>query len=160
VKSILFLILCIALNGVAVASSELHSYALVNDDASLSIEGRRVHLYGIYLPGTERGCRRNFSNSRCDPDPALALSSRIRGFLHCYPQTKNPDRSLNAICYIGRGSFSEGEDLAVFLLEEGLALALPESPFKYQAHERIARHQERGVWAHDRSLVIRRRFSE
>lgn len=76
----------------------------------------------------------------------LALDFRIRGFLHCYPQTKNADGSLNAICYVDRGRFDEGEDLAAYLLERGLALALPDAPFEYKALERIARHQHRGVW--------------
>jgi endonuclease YncB( thermonuclease family) len=37
--------------------------------------------------------------------------------------------------------------LGAYLLRRGLALALPGSPFEYQALERIARSQGRGVWS-------------
>ena len=43
-------ILCFALACSAAASRELHSYALIQDDGSLLIEGKRVHLYGVRLP--------------------------------------------------------------------------------------------------------------
>ena len=139
-------VLCLALACSAVASRELHSYAFVQDDGSLSIEGKRVHLYGIRLAGKDRRCRRNIKPSRCGSRAMLALDFKIQGFVHCYPQTRNANGSLNAICYVDRGRFDEGEDLAAYLLERGLALALPNAPFEYHALERIARHRHRGVW--------------
>ena len=139
-------ILCFALACSTTASRELHSYALVQGDGSLSIEGKRVHLYGVRLAGAGRRCRSNISPSRCGSRAMLALDFRIQGFVHCYPQTRNSDGSLNAICYVDRGRFDEGEDLAAYLLERGLALALPNAPFEYHALERIARHQNRGIW--------------
>ena len=135
----------LSLSGATLAR-ELHSYALVQDDGSLSIEGKRVHLHGVYLPETDRRCRTNVRPVRCRSQASLALEFRIQGFVRCYPQKRNADRSLNAICYVDRGRFDEGEDLAAYLIERGLALALPNAPFKYQAKERIARQQRRGVW--------------
>lgn len=128
------------------ASQALHSYAIVQDDGSLLIERKRVHLYGVYLPDTDQRCRTNISPIRCGSQAALALEFRIQGFVHCYPQTRNPDGSLNAICYVDRTTFDEGEDLAAYLLKRGLAVARPYAPFEYQVLERIARHQQRGVW--------------
>ena len=144
IHALAFLFLALACG--AVASRELHSYALVHDDGSLSIEGKRVHLYGVYLPDTGRRCRTNISPIRCGSRAALALDFRIQGFVHCFPQTKNADGSLNGVCYVDRGAFDEGEDLAAYLLERGWALALPNAPFEYHALERIARHRHRGVW--------------
>jgi endonuclease YncB( thermonuclease family) len=138
-------ILCLALTGAA-AARELHSYALVRDDGSLSIENERVHLYGIHLPDAGRRCRTHITPVRCGPRAVLVLDAKIQGFVHCYPQTENVDGSLNAICYVDRGPFDEGEDLAAYLLKRGLALALPQAPFEYHALERIARQQHRGVW--------------
>jgi endonuclease YncB( thermonuclease family) len=125
---------------------ELSSYAVVQDDASLIIEGKRVHLYGIHIPDTGRDCRRYIRPVQCGSRAALALDFRIQGFVKCQPQTRNADNSLNAICYVDRGPFDEGEDLAAYLLERGWALALPNAPFEYQAIEKIARHNNRGVW--------------
>jgi endonuclease YncB( thermonuclease family) len=139
-------ILCLALACGAAASRELHSYALVQDDGSLSIEGKRVHLYGVHLPDTGRRCRTNIRPVRCGSRAVLALDFRIQSFVHCYPQTRNADGSLNGVCYVDRGPFDEGEDLAAYLLERGWALALPNAPFEYHALERIARHHHRGVW--------------
>ena len=139
-------VLCLALACSTAASRELHSYALVQDDGSLLIAGKRVHLYGIHLPDTQRRCRSVISPPRCGSRAVLALDFRIQGFVHCYPQTKNGDGSLNAVCYVDRGRFDEGEDLAAYLLEQGLAVASPNAPFEYHALERIARHRNRGVW--------------
>ena len=139
-------LLCLALAAQVAPARELHSYALVEDDGSLLIEGKRVHLYGIHLPETGRHCRGNIRPVRCGSRAVLALEFRIQGFVHCYPQTRNSDRSLNGICYVERGPFDQGEDLAAYLLTQGWALALPYAPFEYHALERIARHNDRGIW--------------
>jgi endonuclease YncB( thermonuclease family) len=76
--------------------------------------------------------------------------------VHCYPQTENPDGSLNGICFVGRSSFDEGEDLAAYLIEQGWALALPNAPFEYHALERIARHNDRGIWGFNVDSIRRR----
>ncbi len=135
------LILCSAASGRA-----LHSYALVQDDATLLIEGKRVHLHGIHLPDSGRRCRTQIRPARCGSNAALALDFRVQGFVHCFPQTRNADRSLNAVCYVNRSAFDEGEDLAAHLLRLGWALALPEAPFEYHALERMARHNSLGIW--------------
>ncbi|MDJ0740350.1 MAG: nuclease-like protein [Gammaproteobacteria bacterium] len=139
-------VLCVVLACSAAASRELHSYASVQDDGTLLIKGKRIHLYGVYLPDTGRRCRTNIRPTRCGSRAMLALDFRIQGFVHCYPRTRNADGSLNATCFVDRSRFDEGEDLAAHLLERGLALALPNAPFQYHALERIARHRHRGVW--------------
>lgn len=127
-------------------TGELHSYAIVQDDGSLLIKRKRVHLYGIYLADSTRQCRANIRPVRCASRSVLALDFKVRGFVHCYPQTENEDGSLNAVCYVDRSKFKEGVDLGAYLIELGWALALPHAPFEYQALERIARHNNRGVW--------------
>ncbi len=52
----LALLTALLLPAAAVHAEELHSYALVQDDGSLLIKGRIVHLDGIYLPPTGRQC--------------------------------------------------------------------------------------------------------
>ena len=138
------ILLSVAAN--SVFARELHSYASVQDDGSLKIKGHQVHLYGIYLPETTRQCRTNIRPTRCASRGVLALDFKVQGFVRCYPETENDDGSLNAICYVGRGRFDEGEDLGAYLIQNGWAMALPGAPFEYHAMERIARHNNRGVW--------------
>ncbi len=141
----LLLGICLVVAGGA-AARELHSYALVQDDGSLLVKGKRVHLYGIYLPDTGQHCRSNLRPVRCASRAALALDFRIQGFVHCYPQSRNADNSLNAICFVDRNAFDDGEDLAAHLLQLGWAMALPGAPYEYHALERLARHKQLGIW--------------
>ena len=66
--------------------------------------------------------------------------------MHCEEQSRNEDRSINAICQVGVSSFSDGEDLAAYLLRQGWAVARPDAPFEYHVLERIARRQGVGIW--------------
>ena len=138
------------------AARELHSYALVQDDGSLLVKGKRIHLYGIYLPDTGQHCRTFLRPARCASRAALALDFRIQGFVHCFPQTRNADNSLNAICFVDRNAFDDGEDLAAHLLQLGWAMALPGAPYEYQALERLARHRQLGIWGTVVDSVSRR----
>ena len=131
------------------ASADIESYAIVHDDASLEVRGRTIHLFGIHIPRGDRACRGSIRPARCAPEAALALDFRIQSFVRCEVVSRNRDRSLNARCFVkATGSVTEpDEDLSAYLLRRGLALALPGAPFEYQALERIARAQGRGVWS-------------
>jgi len=117
------------------------SYALVQDDASMRIDGRTYRLYGIYVPPTDQSCREFERPMKCSTRAALALDFKIgANFVRCEPRSKNEDGSINAFCTVN------GEDLAAYLLERGWALATPDAPFEYQALEKIARSRGLGVW--------------
>jgi endonuclease YncB( thermonuclease family) len=153
----LLLALALVLMSDALAARELYSYALVRDDGSLQIKGRIVHLFGVYLPPSDRKCRSNVRPVRCGPRAALELDSKIQGFVRCELQNRNEDGSFDAICYVDSSSFSEGEDLAAYLLSWGWAVALPDAPFEYHVLERIARERGLGIWGLQVDNVIRRR---
>ena len=140
------LLICVCLFMPLYSLADLHSYALVNDDGSLQVRGRTVHLYGIYIPETSRNCQTFIRPIQCGQRAALALKFKIQGFVRCEEQSQNADRSVNAICRVGVSSFSEGEDLAAYLLRHGWAVALPDAPFEYHVMERIARKHSVGVW--------------
>jgi endonuclease YncB( thermonuclease family) len=74
------------------------------------------------------------------------LEFKIQGFVFCRRIGQNPDTSISAICHVRRTSGTGSEDLAAFLLMEGLALALPGAPFEYVALERIAQTRGLGLW--------------
>ena len=125
---------------------EFYSYALVQEDGSLLIKGHIFHLDGIYIPPSDQQCRTFENPIRCAPRAVLALDFKVKGFVRCIEQSENEDGSLNAICYSGASRFSEGEDLGAYLIEQGWAVALPDAPYDYHVLERIARHQNRGIW--------------
>lgn len=124
----------------------LSSYAFVNEDGTLRIKGKTVHLYGLYLPDTGRHCRANQLPMFCGSRAALALEFRINGFVRCEIIERNADHSVTGLCRVDYSAFDEGDDLSAYLLERGWALALPDAPFEYHAMERIARSRGVGVW--------------
>ncbi|MGA7978829.1 MAG: nuclease-like protein [Chromatiaceae bacterium] len=154
------LVLLALLAGSSRAANEIVGLAIVQGDGSLLIKNRVIHLYGIYVPPTDRECRAWISPVRCSSRASLALDFRVSGFIRCYPQYENADGSLSAICYVDRTTFDPGEDLAAYLIQQGWALATPDAPFEYQALERIAENQGRGVWGFSVDTITRRPFPE
>jgi endonuclease YncB( thermonuclease family) len=149
-RKILCGLLTIALllsTGISRAQQHLVGHAIVRDDGSLLIKERVVRLHGIYIPPTNYQCRSQISPVRCSERAVLQLDFKVHGFIHCFVQSENEDRSLDAICYVDRTSFREGEDLGAYLIRKGWALALPNAPFEYYALEKIARTRGVGVWA-------------
>ncbi len=124
----------------APAAADISSYALVQRDGTLRVDGHTIRLYGIHIPPTEETCRTHERPIRCGPRAALALEFKIQGFVRCHPIARNADESLVALCR------ADGVDLSAYLLQRGWALALPDAPFEYVALERIARHRHLGVW--------------
>jgi len=124
----------------AASAAEISSYAFVEHDGTLRVDGRTIHLYGIHIPPTEDDCRTSERPVRCTSRAAQALEFRISGFVHCEPTARHDDGSVTALCR------ADGEDLSAYLLRRGWALALPEAPFEYEALERIARQRNVGVW--------------
>jgi len=139
-------LLLLMLGTAAAADFDFEGHGIVRDDGSLLVGNRVVHLFGIYMPETDRQCRRWESPARCAERGVLALDFIVEGFIRCVVRGRNADGSIQATCWQGRSSFDPGIDLAAYLIERGWALALPNAPFEYHALERIARAHEMGVW--------------
>jgi len=130
-----------------VQAGEIVSYAIVQDDGSLRVQGKTIHLSGIYIPEAARVCRGDFRLPLCGSRAANALELRIQGFVRCRPQAELEDGSLSAVCSVaGTSVLDPPVDLGAWLIEQGLAVATPEAPFEYHTLERIARSRGRGVW--------------
>jgi endonuclease YncB( thermonuclease family) len=125
---------------------EIVGIPVVQDDGALLVKGQAIELYGIYLPETERQCRRWERPVRCAQRSTLALDFRVRGFVRCEPRGRSEGGRIRAICRVDQTGLSPGEDLAAYLIQRGWALALPDAPFEYHAMERIARAKQVGVW--------------
>ncbi len=127
-------------------SQSLSSYAFVNDDGSLRIKKKNIHLYGIHIPSTSTNCRTSQQPPVCGERAVLALEFKIKSFIRCEIISENPNGSLTGQCFANYSNFEEGEDLSAYLLERGWAVALPDAPIEYQTLEKIARSRGMGVW--------------
>ena len=137
---------CVVLSAPAAFAYEISSSARVNDDGTLRIKGKTVHLWGIHIPQTGQTCTRNRNPPNCGSRAALALDFKIDGFVRCEIMERNQDGSLVGWCRVNAGHFSDGEDLSAYLLQKGWAVALPDAPIEYQTQEKIARSRQFGIW--------------
>lgn len=127
----------------------LHSYALINDDASLVVQNRLVQLAGVYVPTTRASCI-DRPRPGCRSRAAAALEFRIQGFVQCDIVGRRADGERLGFCYLGRSSFEPGIDLGAYLIERGWALAGEDAPYAYRALEDLARAQRAGIWGNAR----------
>lgn len=130
--------------------------ATVLADGSLRVRDNIVRLYGIFIPFDGQTCQFIFNPARCGSRAALALDTRIQGFVFCYSVNVNGDGSVNAVCYNQPTLYTPGDDLAAFLVSEGLAFALPDAPFEYVALERVAQTRQLGLWGFSVDSIRRR----
>lgn len=145
----------VALWSMPLAATEISSYAAVNEDGTLRIKGKTVHLYGIHIPKTGRTCSRNKLPPVCGSRAVIALDFKIDGFVRCEIVDRNRDGSVVGWCRVKASHFSEGEDLSAYLLQKGWAVALPDASIEYQTLEKIAQSRQLGVWGTPVDNIIR-----
>ena len=139
-----------------VGAADIVSYAIVQDDATLLVRGQTIRLYGIHIADMRPFCDSTFRPTRCQSRAAVALASRIQGFVRCVPQVRYNDRSIGAFCSVrGTGTPSRQIDLGAYLIEQGWAVALPYASFAYHTLEEIAKVNGRGVWGFQADRIIR-----
>jgi len=119
---------------------------LVVDGDSVQTADGVYHLFGIDAPELGQRCRKAGRWTTCGLDAAFALH-RMLGLalapLVCTPVT-GAEHSDLATCAIG-----DKQDLAIVLLSQGLAVALPDSSVRYKEAEESARAGRLGLWATD-----------
>jgi endonuclease YncB( thermonuclease family) len=149
-------LVCIALSPAPLCAYEISSSANVNEDGTLRINGKTIHLYGIHIPRTNRTCRSNQLPTVCGSRASVALDFKIDGFVRCEIMGELDDGGLVGWCRVKASRFNEGEDLSAYLLEQGWAVALPDAPFEYQTLEKIAQSRRFGVWGIPVDRVVTR----
>lgn len=142
----MLLSLTLLLLSTAVFSESFSSYAFINDNGTLRINKKTVHLYGIHIPETSENCRTSQQPPVCAQRAALALDFKINSFVRCEVISENPNGSITGQCFANYSNFDEGDDLSAYLLERGWAVALPDAPIEYITLEKIARSRGFGVW--------------
>lgn len=130
----------------SVISESFSSYAFINDNGTLRINKKTIHLYGIHIPKTSKNCRTNQQPPVCAQRAALALDFKISSFVRCEVISENPNGGITGQCFANYSNFDEGDDLSAYLLERGWAVALPDAPIEYITLEKIARSRGFGVW--------------
>jgi endonuclease YncB( thermonuclease family) len=125
---------------------EISSSAIINEDGTLRIKGKTVHLYGIHIPKTNHTCKSYRTPPVCGSRASVALDFKIDGFVRCDVVDERKDGSVVGWCRVKASKFNQGEDLSAYLLEKGWAVALPDAPIEYQTLERIAQSRKFGVW--------------
>ncbi|HSA82835.1 MAG TPA: hypothetical protein VLE23_18605 [Geminicoccaceae bacterium] len=131
----------------AAANPPIQSYAIVQDDGTLRVQGKTIRLFGLFIPRSERGCITALNPIRCGSRAVRALELKIQGFVECLPQLRHRDGSISAVCYVEEGSILDPPvDLGAWLIEQGFAVAAPGAPFEYGVLEKIARVNRRGLW--------------
>lgn len=147
---LIFVLFC----GPALAA-ELYSYAAVRSDGTLVIRNTVVHLYGIHIPDTGRTCSNLTGKVVCGTRGVLALEAKVDRFVKCEVINTYDDGSVEGWCRINASVFSDGDDLSAYLLAEGWAVALPESPIDYHTKEKIARSRGIGMWGTPADIITR-----
>jgi len=122
-------------------SADVKGYAFVNDDGTLRVRGKTIHLYGIHIPETSIICKTAFRPPICGTRAAVALVFKLNaGWPHCEPRETHSDRSITAVCRV------DDTDLSAYLLKSGWAVATADAPIEYHTLEKIARTRRIGVW--------------
>lgn len=127
------------------ALSQLVGPAVVQPDASLLVNGKRLVLADIEIIPAGRTCDTTILPPLCGAPAAIALRAKIVHFVSCRLRADVPGLGT-AVCRHAALYPTGGEDLGAFLVAQGWATASPTaSPF-YQTMETIARSQGRGAW--------------
>ncbi len=141
------LLLLTALSTPLLARS-IKSYAVVQVDGSLQVQGKKIWLHGVDIPRSNGQCVLRGKKVNCIPRATQrALAERIQGFVTCDLQRQFRNRSLSAFCYVGGGGVREAPlDLGAWLIAKGLAFTSADAPFDYVRLERVAERRGLGLW--------------
>ena len=115
----------------------------VIDGDTLVVDGELVQLAGIDAPELGQRCFNDGKSWRCGLEAALALRKLIAfGKVVCEAVESEP-KTAKANCSV------DDKDIAVALLQQGYAIALPEAPSPLQAAQNSAKDAKFGIWRGD-----------
>jgi endonuclease YncB( thermonuclease family) len=118
--------------------------ASIIDGDTFEIYNVRIRLVGIDAPESGQLCHDDVGKAYpCGQKAALALAEHVSaGALACTPFSRDRYDGFLAVCHLG------AEDIAVWLVENGLAVTYPEDvSSEYAAAQDRAKAARKGVWA-------------
>lgn len=124
------------------AMAEVSGSALVMDGDTVTVDGQDISLYGVNAPSIVQSCGIDDGMWQCGWDAANRLEEIIAGrTVTCTDVVENEDGHMVGRCSV------EGEDLAGAMIDEGLAVADPETGADYQARAMAASDAKVGMWS-------------
>jgi endonuclease YncB( thermonuclease family) len=132
--------LLVALRIGDVAALQIEGDAFVHDGDTLTAAGQRVRLLGLDAPEIGQRCAREGGDYACGAAARDALRQMVAGRrVECVGWRRDRYNRLLATCRV------DGRDLNAALVRQGWAIAYGD----FDAEERDARRERRGVWAGD-----------
>lgn len=125
------------------ALAEIVGRASVIDADTIEVHGQRIRLHGIDAPEKDQPCFDASGVSyRCGQKAALALDEFIGiSPVQCRERDKDRYGRTVADCSV------RGEDIEMWLVRSGHAMAYRKYSSDYIAAEQEARNAKRGIWA-------------
>lgn len=113
----------------------------MTDDALFKVGDKLVKLYGIVFPKDNDECSDNKGNKKsCKEESKKSLLSKIsEKEISCTPKGDGKGFQL-ATCTI------DGEDIASYLIKNGLGFSDSENTNAYDSDEKEARKKGKGIW--------------
>jgi endonuclease YncB( thermonuclease family) len=144
----------LVLGAPALADETELNRAVVVDGDTIQTPAGVFNLHGIDAPELGQRCQRAGRWTGCGKDAAFALH-RLLGLAltppDCTPvETGAGDgEAPSEARRVGTCALDGKQDLALVLLSQGLAMALPEAPVRYREAEESARAGGLGLWGTD-----------
>ena len=111
------------------------------DGDSLEMTGTWIRLFGIDAPEARQSCKRQQADWACGADAARQLREFAQGRqVRCSGRENDRYGRLVATCT------ADGIDLALMMIQSGLAIALPQGDPAYLAAEDTVRKAKFGIW--------------
>lgn len=147
-KSVLCLVvfgclISVAMQAAATASTAaIQGRASVVDGDTLEVQGTRIRLFGIDAPESAQTCLDQSSKTyRCGQRAAFALADKVGARpVSCQPTGKDRYGRVVARCSVA------GEDLQVWMVRNGHALAFRRYSKAYRPYEAEAKARKAGMW--------------
>ena len=127
----------------SIAMADIIGRASVTDGDTIEIHGQRIRLHGVDAPEKGQSC---FDVSgqpyRCGQRAAMALDEFIGASpVHCRERDVDRYGRTVADCSV------RGEDIELWLVRSGLAMAYRRYSSDYIGAEQEAKNAKRGIWA-------------